>query len=526
VIGSEGEMEERRPVLEMRGISKRFPGVVANENVDLRLYPGEVLALLGENGAGKSTLMNILYGLYAQDEGEVLLHGRPVAVDSPADAIARGIGMVHQHFMLVPVMTVAENMIIGDEETHPGGVLAMGRARAKVRDISERYGLRVDPDARVRSLPVGVRQRVEILKALYRQADILILDEPSAVLTPEEADALFATMKTLTQMGKSIIFITHKLGEVMRTADRICILRGGRAVAETTPGETSEQELAALMVGREVSLRVDKAPAKPQAPVLEVRELTVRGDRGLPAVRDLSLDVRAGEIVGVAAVQGNGQTELVEAITGLRTPLAGDIRLDGRDLTGASPRTFYDHGLAHVPEDRHAHAMVDAFPVADNLILNTYTKAPFSRRLVLKPKAILEHARRLIAAFDIRPPIPQVSGGDLSGGNQQKMVVSREFSRPVRLLVAAQPTRGVDVGSMEFIHSLIVRKRDEGAAVLLVSTELEEILTLSDRILVMYHGAVVARYRAEQATRERLGLWMCGGTAEGCESESQDGVES
>ena len=496
--------------LEMKGITKRFPGVVANDKVDLQLEKGEIHALLGENGAGKTTLVNILYGLYGQDEGQVFLDGHEVEIESPSDAISHGIGMVHQHFMLIPVMTVAENIIIGDEVTRRGSFLDLKRAAKEIRELSERYQLEIDPDAYVGDLPVGIRQRVEIIKALYRQADILILDEPTAVLTPQEAESLFHMMTALTEQGKSIIFITHKLKEVLHIADRITVLRNGQVVGSTTPAETSETQLAAMMVGREVILTVDKGPAKPGDMILSVRDLCTLDERDVEVVSGVSFDVYAGEVLGIAGVQGNGQTELVEVLTGLRPSMAGSVEISGIDITNASPRKVTSQGVAHVPEDRHEYGMVDSFPVADNLMLNTYRSEPFAHGIIVQEQAVIENANERVAQFDIRTPSILVNAGNLSGGNQQKMVVARELSRPIKLLIASQPTRGLDVGSIEFIHGQIVRMRDNGCAVLLISAELDEIMSLSDRISVMYKGQIIDTLDAKDASREELGLLMAG----------------
>ncbi len=501
-------------VLEARGITKRFPGVVANNNVSLKLHKGEVLALLGENGAGKSTLMNILYGLYHQEEGEILVHGKPVRVNNPHEAIELGIGMVHQHFQLVPVMTVAENVMLGTEETRGRFFLNHRKVVQQIRDISKRYGLEVDPDAVIADLPVGAQQRVEIIKALYRNAEILILDEPTAVLTPQEADELVKIMHTLTDQGKSIIFITHKLREVLEVADRIMVLRTGNVVGEALPAEATEASLAAMMVGREVLLRVDKAPPKPGPVVLEVRDLRVMDDRQHMAVDGVSLQVRAGEILGIAGVQGNGQTELVAAITGLRTPVSGQVLLQGREITGATPRTISEQGVAHVPEDRQRDGIVKTYPLTDNSVLELYYLEPYARGIVTNEPAVTAHAKKLVADFDVRTPNVYVSAGALSGGNQQKLIVAREFTRPIKLLIAAQPTRGIDVGSIEFIHQQIIKKRDEGTAVLVVSAELDEVMSLSDRIAVMYHGQIVATVDAATADRQELGLLMAGAGTE------------
>lgn len=497
-------------VLEARGITKRFPGVIANDHVSLCLRRGEILALLGENGAGKSTLMNILYGLYHQDEGEILVNGHPVRVDSPHHAIKLGIGMVHQHFQLVPVMRVAENVMLGNEITRGPFFLDRRRAAAQIRTISQQYNLEVDPEALVADLPVGAQQRVEIVKALYRNADILILDEPTAVLTPQESDELFRVMRTLVDQGKSIIFITHKLREVLHVADRIMVLRNGRVVGETTPAQSTQDQLAAMMVGREVLLQVAKTPAQPAAVVLEVRGLQALDDRQHLAVNQVDLEVRAGEILGIAGVQGNGQSELIAVLTGLRRSIAGTITIHGRDVSGASPRRISKLGVAYIPEDRQREGLVTSYPLTDNAILEMYDRAPFARGIIRNEQASIEHTRRLVQEFDVRTPSINVPASALSGGNQQKLIVAREFSRPITLLIAAQPTRGIDVGSIEFIHEQIVRKRDEGIAVLLVSAELDEILALSDRIAVMYRGRIIANIAAAQANREELGLLMAG----------------
>ena len=501
---------DRPVVLEARAITKRFPGVVANDNVSLRLHQGEILALLGENGAGKSTLMNILYGLYHQDEGEIFVRGEPLRVSSPHESIQRGIGMVHQHFQLVPVMTVAENVTLGAEVTRGPGWLDRRRAGEQIRAISRQYGLEVDPDALIADLDVGAQQRVEIIKALYRNADILILDEPTAVLTPQEADDLMQMMRSLAGQGKSIIFITHKLREVLAVADRIMVLRAGRVVGETTPAEATEASLAAMMVGRSVMLQVERGAMRPGAVMLEVANLHVRDDRQLPAVRGVNLQVRAGEILGIAGVQGNGQTELVQALTGLRSPESGSVRIAGHDVTGAPPRRISELGVAHIPEDRQRDGLVSSYPLTDNAVLELYYLAPFARGLVRDDAAVRDHAERLVREFDVRTPAVTLPASSLSGGNQQKLIVAREFTRELRLLIAAQPTRGIDVGSIEFIHNQIVKKRDEGVAVLLVSAELDEILSLSDRIAVMYHGAIVATVNNGDLNREQLGLLMAG----------------
>ena len=496
--------------LELRGITKRFPGVVANRNVDLVVEPGEIHALLGENGAGKTTLMNVLYGLSRPDEGEIRLDDKAVTFDGPGDAIAAGIGMVHQHFMLVPVFSVTENVMLGVESVRgPIGHLDRAAARKKIMELSEQHGLHVDPDAIVEDLPVGVRQRVEIIKTLYRRSDLLVLDEPTAVLTPQEDEELFAIMRSLKANGTSIVFITHKLNEVLQVADRITVLRLGRVVGTATPAEATQESLASMMVGRAVSLVVDKAPSKAGNPVLEVSGLIVRDDRGHLAVNGLDLEVRSGEIVAIAGVQGNGQTEFVEAITGLREPAGGTIKLLGEAIK-LDPRRVHEAGVAHVPEDRLEDGLVPGFTIAENLVLNTYDRAPYSNGVQLDRDAIQQSATQLVKDYDVRTPSIFNRVANLSGGNQQKVIVAREFARPIQLLVAAQPTRGLDVGSIEYIHKRIVQKRDEGAAVIIVSTELDEVLALADRVAVMYQGRIVDILDPEEATPEKLGLLMGG----------------
>jgi simple sugar transport system ATP-binding protein len=496
-------------VLEARHITKTFGSVVANEDVSLTLSQGEVLALLGENGAGKTTLMNILYGLYSQDAGDMLVHGEAVHITNPGDAIQRGIGMVHQHFMLVPTFTVAENIILGSETTR-GIFLNLKAARQRIRELSRQYGLEVDPDAAVKDLSVGQQQRVEIVKALYREADILILDEPTAVLTPQEIQDLFRVIRTLTARGTSVILITHKLKEVLAIADRILVLRRGKVVGETTPQHATEQSLAEMMVGRSVLLAAAKQPPAPGEVVLSLQQVCVQNDRQQQAVDHISLQVHAGEIVGIAGVQGNGQTELAEALTGLRNITAGHMYIAQQEYTNARPRRITEAGCAHVPEDRQREGLVLSYPITDNLVLNTYYVAPFSNGPFMRRSAIYQHATRLVQEYDVRTPGPFVPVSTLSGGNKQKVVIARELSRPVGLLIANQPTRGVDVGSIEFIHKSIIAERDRGAAVLLVSTELDEIMALSDRIAVMYQGHIVATMPAAEATREGIGLLMAG----------------
>ncbi len=499
------------PVLEARQITKTFPGVIANEDIDFALHQGEIHCLLGENGAGKSTLMNVLYGLYAPTGGEIVVRGETVRFASSADAIARGIGMVHQHFQLIPTFTVAENVALGDEVTTRWRNLDLAATRDRIVEIGERYGLAVDPDAIVGELSVGVQQRIELIKALERDAEILILDEPTAVLTPGEVDDFFDVVRTLVDKGKSIVFITHKLREVLAVADRITVLRGGRAVGSADPSTATEQDLANLMVGRDVVFTVEKPPANPGTVRLELRDVNVTDERGVETCRSIDLRVRAGEIFGIAGVEGNGQRELVEAVTGMRTPASGSIRLGDDDITHASPRQVADLGVGHVPEDRNRHGVVGPFSIADNMVLNRYHHAPFSQRFLRRDAPIRELATELVEQYDVRTPGIDVAVATLSGGNQQKVIVAREMSRPLQLLVVAQPTRGLDVGSIEFIHRRIVQMRDEGAAVLLVSAELDEILSLSDRIGVLYRGELVGEFDRESATRERVGLLMARG---------------
>ncbi|HLU52147.1 MAG TPA: ABC transporter ATP-binding protein [Acidimicrobiia bacterium] len=499
--------------LELRGITKRFPGVVANDAVDLTVESGEILGLLGENGAGKTTLMNILYGLYSADEGHVLIDGEEVHFDGPGDAIAAGIGMVHQHFMLVPVFTVTENVVLGNEPTDALGRIDVQEARREVAEISSRYGLEVDPTAIIEGLPVGLQQRVEIIKVLFREAEIIVFDEPTSVLTPQEVEEFFEIARGLKEAGKGIVFITHKLGEMLEIADRISVLRRGKIVGEAKPDEVTPEQLAEMMVGRPVDLVVDKTAAEPGDPVLEVSDLVVTDARGHRAVDGVSFTVRAGEIVGIAGVQGNGQTELVEAITGLVVPLAGHIVLDGRDITRATPRERHRLGMSHVPEDRQRDGLVLDFDLTENIVLNAYYDRPYSRGIVMDWDAAREHAEELVTQYDVRTPSVDVLASHLSGGNQQKLIVAREFARDTALIVASQPTRGVDVGSIEYIHRRIVEERDEGSAVLIVSSELDEILALSDRILVMYRGRIVAETTPAETTPAELGLYMAGQVA-------------
>jgi len=500
--------------LELRGITKRFPGVLANDDVNLRVGEGEIVALLGENGAGKTTLMNILYGLYTPTSGEVLINGEVLDLHNPGDAIAAGIGMVHQHFMLVPVFSVAENVILGDEPTQQFGWLDKRRAVKTVREISGRYNLDVDPDAIVEDLPVGIQQRVEIIKVLEREAKFLVFDEPTSVLTPTEVEGFFDIVNGLKADGKGIIFISHKLGEALELADRIVIMRRGRTVAEVSPDDVDEEKLAELMVGRPVDLVVAKAEAQPADVVLSIEDLVVLDDRQHRAVDGVSFQVRAGEIVGIAGVQGNGQTELVESLTGLRMSLGGIIKLRDLDITTKPPRAIHKLNVAHVPEDRQKSGLVLAFTVMENIVLDSYYEKPLSSGIQMDWHAARDQALRLVEEYDVRTPSVDALVSTLSGGNQQKVIVAREFDRDVAFVVASQPTRGIDVGSIEYIHSRIVEERDNGSAVLIVSSELDEIRALSDRILVMFEGRIAGEFDAS-ATSTEIGLAMLGSQANG-----------
>jgi ABC-type uncharacterized transport system ATPase subunit len=497
--------------LELKDITKQFPGVLANDRISISADKGEVLGLLGENGAGKTTLMNILSGLYRPDSGEILIDGTPRQFHDPAEAIDAGIGMVHQHFQLVPVFDVVSAVALGAESvTGPLGTFDRAAARKRVVELSEQYGLDVPPDADIEDLPVGVRQRVEILKALYRKSDILVLDEPSAVLTPAETEELFDIIRELAQSGTTVIFITHKLNEVLEVADRVTVLRRGRVAGTVEPKSTTREQLANLMVGRDVELRVVKGPAAPGEVVLSLKDIVVRDDRDHIAVKGVSLDVRAGEIVAVAGVQGNGQTEMVEAIVGLRTVDSGTMSVAGTDITAASPRQVSDLGVAHIPEDRGRDGLINWMTVSENYILDSYHRPPYSNGLRLNLEAIREGAGVGVKDFDIRTPSIDTLAGSLSGGNQQKVVVAREFSRPVKLVIAAQPTRGLDVGSIEYIHKRIVEQRDAGAAILIISTELEEVLAVGDRVAVMFGGNIVGILEGDAATFEAVGMLMGG----------------
>jgi simple sugar transport system ATP-binding protein len=509
--------------LELSEITKRFGSLVANDGIDLAVTPGQVHALLGENGAGKTTLMNVLYGLLQPDAGEILIDHKPVRFHSPKDAISAGIGMVHQHFMLVPVFTVAENVDLGLERTRPSGLLDRRTMRREVRELSRRYGLEVDPDARVENLPVGIQQRVEIVKALVREANVLVLDEPTSVLTPAETEDLFRIIRQLRDGGSSIVFISHKLKEVQAIADTITVLRGGKVVGSRPPG-TSEDELAALMVGRDVQLRVSKTAAKPGDVVLDVADLTVHDDHGRAWVNGVSFQVRKGEILGVAGVQGNGQTELCEALMGLRPVSAGSVLINDRDLTHASPRQRLREGVGYIPEDRQEDGLISEFSVADNMVLDVYDREPYAKGIALDLGAIAATAAERVRQFDVRTTSAATPVGTLSGGNQQKVILAREIGRDLRVLVASQPTRGLDVGSIEFVHRRIVEEREQGVAVLIISSELDEIYALADRIAVMYEGQITG-FRPPDVPVEELGLLMAGGADEASETAAVIGTE-
>jgi simple sugar transport system ATP-binding protein len=497
--------------LELREITKQFPGVLANDKISVSADRGQVLGLLGENGAGKTTLMNILSGLYKPDSGQVFIDGEERVFGDPAAAIRAGVGMVHQHFMLVPVFDVVEAVALGAEPvTGFLGTFDRGAARKRIVELSNQYKLEVNPDAKIENLPVGVRQRVEILKALYRKSDILVLDEPSAVLTPLETEELFGIIRSLKATGTTIIFITHKLNEVLEVADQIVVLRRGRVAGTADPKTATRQELANLMVGRDVELIVPKGPAKPGEVILSIRDLHVRDDRLEMAVDGVDLDVRAGEILAIAGVQGNGQTEFVEAIVGLRTIDSGTMTIGGQHIEKAKPREVSDLGVAHIPEDRGRDGLINYMSVAENYILDTYHRPPYSRRGIMNLEAVKAGAAKGVKDFDIRTPSIETMAASLSGGNQQKVVVAREFSVPVQLVIAAQPTRGLDVGSIEYIHRRIVEQRDAGAAILIVSTELDEVLAVGDRIAVMYDGRIVGILEGDDATYEKVGLLMGG----------------
>jgi general nucleoside transport system ATP-binding protein len=498
-------------VLELKGIKKIFPGVIANDNVNFDLNKGEIHVLLGENGAGKTTLMNIVYGLYQQDAGDILVNGKVVNIKSPKDAIGLGIGMVHQHFMLVHNFTVAQNMILG-RETQKGASLDLNKAVKDTKDLSSKYGFNIDPTAVIEDMTVGQQQKVEILKALYRGAEILILDEPTAVLTPQEIDELGVILRSLASEGKSIILITHKLKEVMKMSDRVTIIRRGKIIDVVKTKETNIDTLAEMMVGRKVNLVVNKKQAKVGEVVLNVEGLNVLDNRKLTAVKNVNFQVKRGEILAIAGVDGNGQTELIEAISGLRKPVNGRIILNSKDITRKSPREAIEAGLGHIAEDRHKRGLVLKYSLAENSILGIHYRQPFSKGIFMNYDNIREHARKLIDNYDVRTPSEEVAASSLSGGNQQKIVVAREIEKNPELIIAAQPTRGLDVGAIEYIHKRLVEERDSGRAVLLISLELDEVLSLADRIAVIYDGQIVDVLAAEDATEQKLGILMAGGT--------------
>ncbi len=498
-----------QPILSMESITKRFPGVIANDGVNFDLHAGEIHALVGENGAGKSTLMNVLFGLYQPEEGKIIYKGEEITIDEPNHAIKLGIGMVHQHFKLVPPLTVTENIVLGSEPKR-GLKFDKRKASKDVEDLSKKYGLAVDPKAKIENISVGMQQRVEILKTLYRGADIIILDEPTAVLTPQEVHEFFDILKELTKQGKSIIFITHKLNEVMEIANRATVMRRGKTMGTVNISDTSPTQLAEMMVGRQVLLRVEKAEAKPGKEVLKVESLSAMDDRNLSAVNNVSLNIREGEILGIAGVEGNGQSELIEVLTGLRKPTSGEVFLNGKKITGLTSKQIKNHQLGYIPEDRHKRGLVLDFSISENVILGIHNRKPFAKGVNLNYNEINKHADNLIEKYDVRCPNRQVHVRSLSGGNQQKIIIARELEVDPVLIIASQPTRGVDIGAIEFIHSQIIQARDKGKAVLLVSAELQEVMSLSDRIAVIYEGEIVDVLDAKEATEEKLGLLMAG----------------
>ncbi|OZB96312.1 ABC transporter ATP-binding protein [Paenibacillus sp. XY044] len=503
------------PVVELKQITKRFPGIVANDSISLKLHKGEIHALLGENGAGKSTLMNIVFGLYQPDEGGIEVNGKPVIIDSPNKAIELGIGMVHQHFKLVQPFTVTENIVLGMEPKIAGVHLNYKASVAKIKALSDQYGLRVNPNAKIHDISVGMQQRVEILKTLYRGADILIFDEPTAVLTPQEIGELMGIMKRLVAEGKSIILITHKLKEIMQISDTVTIIRRGKVIDTLKTSLTNPNELAEKMVGRSVSFKVDKQPAVPKQTVLQVKNLVSKNKEGISVLNGLDLQVRAGEILGIAGVDGNGQSELIEALTGLSKVDSGLIEINGKDITNKPPRFISESGLSHIPEDRHKHGLVLDFSMSENMVLETYYKAPYNKGGFLNKSAIDDQAKRLIEQFDVRTPSIETKARALSGGNQQKAIIAREIDKDPDLLIAAQPTRGLDVGAIEFVQKQLVAQRDKGKAVLLISFELDEIINVSDRIAVIYEGQIVGEVRPEDTNDQELGLMMAGSKVAG-----------
>ncbi|MCP3026061.1 ABC transporter ATP-binding protein [Halobacillus sp. A5] len=499
-------------VIEMLNIRKEFPGIVANNNINLQVKQGEIHALLGENGAGKSTLMNVLFGLYQPEKGEIRVRGNKVNITDPNVANRLGIGMVHQHFMLVETFTVTENIVLGSEP-RKGAAVDIKKAEKEVSELSKRYGLNVDPKAKIRDISVGMQQRVEILKTLYRGADILIFDEPTAVLTPQEIKELIDIMQSLVKEGKSIILITHKLKEIMEVCDRCTVIRKGEGIGTVNVSETNPNELASLMVGREVSFKTEKKPAEPKETFLTIKDLYVKDFRNVNMVKGLNLEVRAGEIVGIAGIDGNGQSELIEAITGLRKSDSGAIQLHDKVITNLSTRKVTQAGISHIPQDRHKYGLVLDFPIGDNMVLQTYYQQPFSKKGIMNFKHIYEKAKSLISEYDVRTPNEMTKARALSGGNQQKAIIGREIDRSPDLIIAAQPTRGLDVGAIEFIHRKLIEERDKGRAVLLLSFELDEIINLSDRIAVMFDGQIIAEVNPEETNEQQLGLLMAGNTA-------------
>lgn len=497
-------------VIEMLNIRKEFPGIVANDDITVQLKKGEIHALLGENGAGKSTLMNVLFGLYQPEEGEIRVEGKKVNITNPNIANDLGIGMVHQHFMLVEPFTVTQNIILGNEPRKKSGKIDIKKAERDIQTLSDRYGLKVDPTAKISDISVGMQQRVEILKTLYRGANILIFDEPTAVLTPQEIKELIDIMRSLIKEGKSIILITHKLKEIMEVCDRCTVIRKGKGIGTVNVSETNVNKLASLMVGRQVNFNTEKSAADPKETVLQIEKLHVKDTRKVELVKGLDLEVRAGEIVGIAGIDGNGQTELIEAITGLKRSESGTIKLRNKSITNLSPRKVTESGLGHIPQDRHKYGLVLDYPIGENIVLQTYYKKPFSKATVLNYKEIYIKANALIKEYDVRTPSEYTRAGALSGGNQQKAIISRELDRSPDLLIAAQPTRGLDVGAIEFIHKKLIEERDKGKAILLVSFELDEIMDVSDRIAVMFDGKIVADLRPEQTNEQELGLLMAG----------------
>ncbi|WP_163971315.1 ABC transporter ATP-binding protein [Oceanobacillus halotolerans] len=497
----------------MLNIRKEFPGIVANDDITIQLKKGEIHALLGENGAGKSTLMNVLFGLYQPEKGEIRVKGEKVNITDPNVANDLGIGMVHQHFMLVEPFSVTQNIILGSEPTKNGRI-NLKKAEKEIQELSDRYGLKVDPTAKIRDISVGMQQRVEILKTLYRGADVLIFDEPTAVLTPQEITELIEIMHSLIAEGKSIILITHKLKEIMQVCDRCTVIRKGKGIGTVNVAGTTTNELASLMVGREVSFKTEKTPAKPKEPVLKIENLVVKDTRKVDMVKNLNLDVRAGEIVGIAGIDGNGQTELIEAITGLVKSESGSIKLNDKEIKNLSPRKVTESGLAHIPQDRHKYGLVLDMPIGENIVLQTYYQKPYSKNTILNYKEIYKKANELIEEYDVRTPSPYTPARALSGGNQQKAIISREVDRSPDLLIAAQPTRGLDVGAIEFIHKKLIEERDKGRAVLLISFELDEILDVSDRIAVIFDGQIVSEVKPEDTNEQELGLLMAGSKKE------------